>query len=302
MSESTEVRIDASTFQKPLVKLAEVLAQKVLREAPITGPCRVDLHILIRQSMWTYDLLFYLNADERRETDCYWRNGYTIVTMPLVRNMIDCLYNTTLILQDPTANGRWFRASGFKRMINGIEEDEQRYGGQADWDEWNLKRRDNLDLGVRTSGMKVADIPSTRDWPTLGRYSKMPGKGATFTPHQHFFKTFLLGHWRQYSAMAHATFEGLTDIALCYTEDSLPVDERPKLDDGYSKLRSATIGRAATVLLCLITELQAHFHFDDNGARINERIHEMWGALMPSFDVKELYDERYKQLMEDREI
>lgn len=90
MNESNDVHIDAATFQKPLVKLAEVLAQKVLREAPVTGVLRVDLHILVRQSMWTYDLLFYLNADERRETDAYWRNGYTIVTMPLVRNMIDC--------------------------------------------------------------------------------------------------------------------------------------------------------------------------------------------------------------------
>jgi len=302
MNESNDVHVDATTFQKPLVKLAEVLAQKVLREAPVTGILRVDLHILVRQAMWTYDLLFYLNADERRETDGYWRNGYTIVTMPLVRNMIDCLYNVTLILQDPGPNGPWFRASGFKRMLGAIKEDEQRYGGKAEWDEYNAKRRDHLDLGVRSSQLKMADIPTAPDWPTLGSYAKRLGKGATTTPHQQFLKTFLYGHWRQYSAMAHATFEGLSDIALCYTEDSIPADERPKLEEGYAKLRSATIGRAATVLLCMITELQAYFHFDDAGARIDERIHEMWNALMPSFDVKELYDERYKKLMEDKHI
>jgi hypothetical protein len=302
MDASNDIHIDAATFQKPLKSLAEVLAQKVLREAPVTGPLRVDLHILVRQAMWTYDLLFYLNADERRETDCYWRNGYTIVTMPLVRNMIDCLHNVTLILQDPAVNGLWFRASGFKRIIAAIEEDEQRYGGQPEWDEWNVKRRDNVDLGVRTSGLKMSDVPLASDWPTLGRYAKLPGKGATFTPHQQFLKTFLYGHWRQYSAKAHATFEGLTDIALCYTEDSIPVDERSELEDGYARMRSATIARAATVLLCMITEIQAYFHFDDAGPRIDERIHEMWNALMPSFDVKELYDERYKRLMEDKHI
>jgi hypothetical protein len=93
--------IDASTFQKPLKLLAEVLAQKVKREAPslLSGPgfVAIDLHVLIRQAMYTYDLLFYLNADERRETDPYWRNAYTIVALPLVRNMIDCLYNVTAI-------------------------------------------------------------------------------------------------------------------------------------------------------------------------------------------------------------
>jgi len=71
-----EVHIDDSTFQRPLEELAEVLAQKVKREAPklIPAPAYVaiDLHVLIRQAIYTYNLLFYLNADERRQTDCHW--------------------------------------------------------------------------------------------------------------------------------------------------------------------------------------------------------------------------------------
>jgi hypothetical protein len=62
------------------------------------------------------------------------------------------------------------------------------------------------------------------------------------------------------------------------------------------------IARAAGVLLCIVTELQGHFRFDDNGARINERIHAVWNALMPVFEIKELYDERYSQLMKDKRI
>ena len=53
-------------------------------------------------------------------------------------------------------------------------------------------------------------------------------------------------------------------------------------------------------MLCIVTELQAYFHFD--GADINERIHKMWNALMPTFVVKELYGERYEKLMKDRGI
>jgi hypothetical protein len=48
--------------------------------------------------------------------------------------------------------------------------------------------------------------------------------------------------------------------------------------------------------------MQAYFRFDDDGARINERIHEMWDALMPVLEVKELYDERYAQWMKDNRI
>jgi hypothetical protein len=121
MDANEEVKdMDASTFQKPLKQLAEVLAQKVKREAPKLLPAptfvALDLHVLIRQSMYTYDLLFYLNADERRENDPYWRNVYTIVALPLVRNMIDCLYNITAILDEPAGRGSLWRRSGYRKL------------------------------------------------------------------------------------------------------------------------------------------------------------------------------------------
>jgi hypothetical protein len=300
---STDIHVDAGTFQIQLGKLAEVLAQKLKREVTKhLGYIGLDLHVLIRQAMWTYSLLFYLNAEERRDTDSNWRDAYTIVTLPLVRNMIDCLFNITLILQDPAVYGPRFRLGGFKKMQAVLTEAEKRYGGKPEWDAWLTKRRDAIDLSVRSSGMRMADLASAPDWPTLGRYAKAPGPGATFSPHQKFLRTFLYGPWREYSALAHATFEGLSDKALFYMEDSVPVDERHKISDSQPLIKSTHLSRAAAVLLCIVTELQAHFRFHDNGPHINERINEMWKALTPIPEIKELYDERYKQLMEDKGI
>jgi len=42
--------------------------------------------------------------------------------------------------------------------------------------------------------------------------------------------------------------------------------------------------------------------FDDGGARINERIHEVWNALLSTFTVKELYVNRYAKLMQEKGI
>jgi len=94
----------------------------------------------------------------------------------------------------------------------------------------------------------------------------------------------------------------LLEIAMYYTEDSLDHDLREQLDQKHPDFMTMCLSRAAAVLLCTITELQAHFHFDDDGARINERIHKMWNVLMPLFDIKELYKERYEKLMKDRGI
>ncbi|ABF42955.1 hypothetical protein Acid345_3955 [Candidatus Koribacter versatilis Ellin345] len=300
------VHLDASTFQKPLGQLAEVLAQKLHREAPKLLPAptfvAVDLFVLMRKAMRTYDLLFYLNADERRNSDCYWRSAYSVLALSLIRTMIDCLYNITTILQAPAANGALFRKSGFQKSLRALDDEEQRYGGQPKWDEYIARGRSMIDLGLRESGFTLAEINSQKwAWHTLGQYLSYKPGGRT-TAHQDFLRTFAYGNWREYSAMSHSTFEGLMPTAMYYVADTAPHDNREMIEQRFELVLFMHIGRAAGLLLCIITELQAHFKFDDDGARINERIHEMWDALMPVFEIKELYDGHYRQRMKARGI
>ncbi len=117
--------IDAGSFQRPLRDLAETLAQKVLREGPalLAAPSFVslDMFVLIRQAMYTYSFLYYIHADERRENDCYWSPAYTFIAAPLIRSIIDCLYNITFILQNPGVNGPMFRKSGLKKALDDLD-------------------------------------------------------------------------------------------------------------------------------------------------------------------------------------
>jgi hypothetical protein len=305
--ETISYYVDASTFQEPLVKLAEVLAQKLRREAaqrlaPTPSFVAVDLHVLMRQVMYTYNCLFYLNADETRKNDPHWRLEYSVATLPLIRNMIDCFYNITAILEDPRVNGPWFRKSGYRKALEGFDEEEKRYGGRPEWDEWIKKGRDGLDFQIRGVDLVKSDVLTTQPWPTLGKYVSDKRPGGVTTPHQDFLKMFLYGRWREYSAMAHGGFEGLLRAGMFYIRDSAPHEDRPKIEDAHERVFSSHIGRAALVLLCIITELQAYFRFDDDGARISERIHSMWKALMVIPEVKEVYDLRYEQLMKDKGI
>jgi hypothetical protein len=89
-------------------------------------------------------------------------------------------------------------------------------------------------------------------------------------------------------------------IGSYYVQDFLPHETRPKVDESYATFLSMHLGRAATVFLCIITEVQAYCRFD--GAHINERICSIWAALVPLFEAKELYDGRYEKLMRDRAI
>lgn len=297
-------RINAKTFQEPLWKLAETMAQKVKREGAERMPGFVceDIHVMIRQAIATYNLLFYLNADERRKGDCYWNDKYGVVTAPLVRSMIDCLYNITLILEDPAENGAAYRKSGLKKRLLDIEEDQQTYAGKPEWDTYTTQQKNSLEWMIRASGFTESDIRAAKTWESLGKYI-LKGKPEEATAHQRFLKTFTHMQWRQYSALSHASYDGyIGEIPAggYFVLDSLPHDKRSVIEKSYLAFLTRHIGRAAMLLLCISTELQLYFRFA--GADINGRIQKMWAALMEVFEAKELYDEHYAALMEAKGI
>jgi len=301
----SEIHIDAATFQLQLARLAETIAQKVLREAPAklgsATPQFVsfDLHTLVRHAMRTFDLIFYINADDRRKEHPYWANAYSIVTLPLIRNMIDDLFNLALILQNPGINGPWFRRRGFKKLLESLEADEARYGTKPEWATWINHSRAFFHEQIRELQMTMSEIKSAPSWPMLGGFVKDPQHAG---PLQDYMAAFMHGPWKEYSEMAHGTFEGFIRVALPLIDDSQPIEKRLEMDVVFPGLMATHLSRVAGVLLCIVTELQAYFRFDDNGAQINKRIHEIWNVLTPAFAVKELYDDHYRELMERRGI
>jgi len=143
---TAEVRIDAKTFQESLGRLSTTIALKVQREGPkiLSKPdfVNTDIYVMLRQAHHTCNLFFYLNADERRKGKGggAWKVAYSIVVLPLVRCMIDCLYNITVLLENPGVKGYQFRGSGFKKMLQVLNADEKRYGGDLTWDDYIVDR------------------------------------------------------------------------------------------------------------------------------------------------------------------
>ena len=306
MPESEEqVHVDAKTFQEPLAFLVETVVQKVFREGGVQSGFSPDLcadfATMLRYALSFYRLLFYLNADTRRENDENWHIEYGVSAMSLVRSLIDCLYNVTAILQDPGNKGRQYRLSGMRKMLNDLDEDKQYYSGDPKWDAYIAERRKNVELLVRMSGFTLDQVTQASSWPTFGQYIQNKQAGGGLTAHQTFLKRFAHMQWRQYSALSHAGYEGFMGfigdrpVAGHYLRDLMPHDIRPQIDRSFDIFLSTHLGRAAIVLLCVVTEIQAYCRFD--GANINERIRKIWQALIPMFDAKELYDARYATLM-----
>lgn len=296
------LHLDAGAFQNQLGELANTLAFKVQREGPKLLPTPIflsaDAFMLIRQASHTYDLFFYLNADEKRHKEVGWKVAYGAVTLPLIRCMIDCLYNITAMLDNPD-RAFTFRLSGYKKALDALDADERRYGGNADWDGYIAKRRNYLDTMLRHDGFKMSDVQAAKMWPTLSAYLRVK-KATAPTPHQDFLKKLTYGFWQEYSAMAHGTYDGLMPTAVFYAPKEVPHEERPQIDEAYERMIFTHISRMAAILLCMLTEVQAYFKFD--GANINPRLHNVWNVLRRVPEIKELHDARYKKLMKQKGI
>ena len=313
MAEVRVIRIDAKKFQEPLGKLAATMVEMVFREGHrvIPGPHYVkeDLATLLRYAASIYNLLNYLNAEERRKGDCNWYVRYGVTAMSVVRSLIDCLYNTMAILDDPSENGALYRKSGFRMVLQDIEDGQRRYSKDAGMLGGIALQRGLLDGLIRASGFTTDEIlamPKGESWPTLGRYIK-ERPGTPLTDKQLFLKNFAHVQWRQYSALSHGAYEafiggpvGQVPLGAYYMNDFLPHESRDQLEGTYDLHVSTHIGRSSTALLCIVTELQAYCRFD--GASVDHRICEVWSTLLGFPGARELFDARYGSLMRHRNM
>jgi len=295
-NEPTRPGIDATSFQRPLGDLANTIAFKVDREGRKHYPkpkfLMEDIYVLMRQALHTYDLFFFLNADDRRKDDTDWKVAYSIVTLPLIRCMIDCFYNITAMLADPS-KGFQFRESGYKQALAALDANEKRYGGDPSWDVYIASRRKQLSLSLRRDGLTTERVKNAKLWPTLSGYLRVKDN-VPLTPHQDLLKKLTYGMWQEYSGMAHGTFQGLMATAVFYVPKP-PDADRESFQDISERAISMNIARVAAILLCIISEVQAAFQFE--GARISQRLNQVWNALIPLPEIRELYDDRYAQLI-----
>lgn len=289
--------IDAGQFGQQVADLAKTLCHKVEREGHnrFTEPSvSIDISMILRQLMWTYNLIRWINADDTRFGNVGYLHPYSFVCLPLVRTMIDGFYNCTALLDEPSRS-RTFRISGYYRKREALREDERRYSNDPQWEKHLKVQRQSIQDGMRADGFSETDLDDKKNkWPLLAQYLDTKPD----TPHRQLLKKMTLGFWKEYSSISHASFDGLVDLFPFIATDSLPHDKRDIVKDDIV-LRSLTMhyGRTAGILLCLLTEIQHFFRFD--GADIDKRLAQIWSAMIPLYEVRELYDFRYNVMLKE---
>jgi hypothetical protein len=290
--------LDASKFSSQVAALAKTLTNKVEREgvkmfSPASIP--IDTGMILRQLMCTYALIGWVNADEVRFGTVGYHPPYSFVILPLVRTMIDGFYNCTALLDDPRRS-RAFRISGYWRMRDAIRADEARYPNDPEWVPSLAARRTALQSAMRVEGLTDVDLDDrNNEWPLLSQYLRTK---PTNTPHKELIRYLTHGFWKEYSSISHVSFDGLIALHPFIATDRFPHEKRDDvLDDMVLRQLTMHYGRAAGILLCLLTEIQHFYKF--NGSDIDKRLSEIWTAMLPLYEVRELFDYRYWALLRE---
>ena len=205
--------------------------------------------------------------------------------------MIDGLYNATTLLLDPSC-ARRYRISGLYRMREALLAEEARYGHDPRWNEFLDHSRKSLELGLRVEKLTIADLDDKQNkWPLLGDYLKQKPDSE----HKRMLRTLTHGFWKEYSAISHASYDGLISIYPYVADDRVPREIREHAEDAAERTISMHIGRASGLLLCLLTEIQHYCKFQD--ANIDRRSSEIWSPLIVMLEVRELFEYRYRDIL-----
>ncbi len=285
--------IDASEFPIAINALARTLINKLEREGhtiaslPDNG---LEICTILRQVAHTYNLIQFINADDTRFENYGYRSAFSFVSLPLVRTMIDGLYNCTAMLNDPPS-ARRYKISGFFRMRETLQANEAAYAGKPEWVEALRFQRSSYESGLRINGISTAELDNKKNkWLLLGDYLQ----GAD-TPHKRMLRKLTLGFWREYSSISHASFDGLTSIFPFIMGHDLPVQHHERLDEATERALAMHVFRAAGLLMCLVTEIQHFCKFE--GANIDQRLADTWASMLEIYEIEELYELRYRSLL-----
>ena len=285
--------IDASKFPIAINDLVRTMVNKLEREGhtvaglPDNG---IEICLILRQVAHTYNLIQFINADDTRFENHGYRSAYSFVSLPLVRTMIDGLYNCTAMLNDPSS-ARRYKISGFFRMRETLRANEAAYADKPEWVEALKFQRRSYEEGLRLNGISVAELDNKKNkWLLLGDYLQ----GAD-TLHKQFLRKLTLGFWREYSSISHASFDGLTSIFAFIMGRDLPVQVHEKLNDATERTLALHVFRAAGLMMCLVTEIQHFCQFE--GASIDQRLADTWNSMLEIYEIKELYELRYRSVL-----
>lgn len=167
--------VNAEPFCLPLIELSRTLVLRLEREdtKPNTNQ-NPSFYIarMLRHSAATYQLLLWINTGDTRFGAIGYYPSFSSVSLPLIRTMIDCFYNATLLLKHP----KWlirYKISSYHRIKSLYQRSESSNSNEEDIEvtRFLTSQKETLASIMQKDGINEKDLANKANkWPLLSAY------------------------------------------------------------------------------------------------------------------------------------
>jgi hypothetical protein len=133
----TKKALDYGVIKNDWTSLLKGMALKLEREFPsalASQGAREFFWLTFRVALNTYNTLVFICAD--KQPDPFRKLEFTISCPPLVRTLVDSLFNVVFVLEDIEPRIVWYYKSGWRESHERLLRYSKAYGSLEGWQEW----------------------------------------------------------------------------------------------------------------------------------------------------------------------
>ncbi len=289
MAEETPLKIDLSPLRTPLQEIPEAIFNRLSREKKgelkaIYQGLDIILPIMVKVSANTWQSIRFLCADTSDGSGRV--PELSISVPPLARTILDSLFTTVYLFDNPTENARSYYASGWREAAAYHQRLVLRHGNDLKWKGWLATHKDvYVDGWERDAGITPAEKthPKTiKWWPNPGKMIRLvrdSGRGQFLRFLDEWYYSYLSGD-------SHLSLPGLARRGGHLSG----YDASAHSQDVLRNYRSSVAADALALFVAFLSEVAAELALDYE----RDRLKQLWGHLLISEQYKELYAERCK--------
>jgi hypothetical protein len=229
----------------------------------------------------------------REQPEAGWQRAFVYSVPPLARTLLDSLFTTIFLFDDPKANAHWFLAAGWSDQQRANKRFSNRYSKDPAWRTWlqfsaeDIKQTESYLVTLTKQERQSPEKPVRGYWPNPG---KMGGTAPMRDKTRRKFLQYV-NDWfyRELSGDSHLNLTGL----LRRGGHRLRLTAGNDPEDLYQLTRSHFAYTALTIYLALLSEFSVELDLS-----VQKRsLAEMWRKLSRWQDAADLYQERYQALL-----
>jgi len=291
----TKTALDYGVIQDDWMSLLKGMTLKLEREFPpnlaSTG-AREFFWLTFRVALNTYNTLVYICAD--KQPDPFRKLEFTISCPPLVRTLVDSLFNVVFVLEDIEPRTVWYYKSGWREIQERLIRYGRTYGSLEEWNEWfevGTAVQEQMALHWKINKKEHDNLNLIHYWPIPSQMIRFGLNKKDELPETRAFMLFI-NDWfyRELSQESHLSYPGLARRGGILMELD---GKAPSVQDKLERNRSSQMVMALTLLLAICSEIEQRFNFG-----FKPRVMVLWGILSDALPIpKEVYAARYAKLL-----